>query len=360
MVDPKMSGAVKSVVLVHIPFSLGYRASGGGIRPQKMIDAFQRQGHEVMVVAGSHAERAKTLAKILRQVQTGEVMISFIYSESSANPTVLTDKRNWYRFRDFYYLYRLARTGIPVGLFYRDCHWNFAIAQKKMSALKWWFLKMLHRLDLLCYLTFVDTLFLPSVRMCEHIPWAQRFANVDELPPGHDVLEDVPDRDISQFPKCIYVGGVLPPVYDLKPLLAVAQNYSLTICCREDEWLAVKEYYGELEQKARIVHLSGLELEKELKNSHVAIVLREHHDYLNFSQPLKFYEAIGFELPLLVSPGNLVAEQVEDWGVGWVCSDPKLTFDFSDYQEKVQRLRQLKPKFTWESRVTRLVEQLQR
>jgi hypothetical protein len=349
---------VKGAVLVHIPFTLGYRPSGGGVRPRKMIEAFERQGFQVEVIAGSHGERAEQFKNLKARIQSGETKLHFVYSESSSNPTILTDRRGWFRFRDFFYLRWLHKRHIPIALYYRDCHWAFSVAGKDYSLVKWALLKFLHYVDLAWYLSFVDMLLLPSMRMKPFVPWSGRFKKVDELPPGHDVLSVLPNKEIPQLPKAIYVGGVLPPIYDISSLFKKPPRLAVTICCREDEWQNVQDYYGQPPEQVKVTHLSGEALNRELQDSHVALMIRENHSYLGFSQPLKFYEAIGYELPVMVTEGSLVAEQVRDWGIGWVAKDSAAEIKRDEYQEKIQNLRRLKAEHTWDARVRKLAGML--
>ena len=350
---------VKEIIVVHIPFKMGYRASGGGMRPQKMVSAFKREGLDVEVIEGDHPQRNRMFQNLLKRVESNELKIRFIYSESSANPTIFTDRKNWFLFRDFFYLRKLHKRGVPVGLFYRDVHWNFEIAQKKANFLKQNLLKFFHYLDLVLYLTFVDMLYLPSKQMKEFVPLSKYFKAVDELPPGHDVHESVPSRSMNDFPKMIYVGGVLPPVYDITPILEDFGNQNLTICCRKDEWEVQKHSYERLiEARTKVVHLQGEELRAELLNNHISLIVRTNHSYLSFSQPLKFFEAIGFELPLVVTEGSLVADLVKKWDIGWVCKDGADGLEFTSYQQKLANISKVKPLHTWDARARKVVDDL--
>ena len=61
--------------------------------------------------------------------------------------------------------------------------------------------------------------------------------------------------------RLFYVGGIVPPVYDLKPMVeAVSQlpGVSLTLCCRAEEWAKKGSYYGTLDPaRVQIIHESG-------------------------------------------------------------------------------------------------------
>lgn len=340
---------MSKTVVIHIPFKLGYRASGGGVRPQKMIEAFKREGFHVEVISGSNKERNEAFKDLFIRIDSGEIQVRFIYSEAPANPTILTDRKKWWCFRDFFYLILLHKKNIPIALFYRDIHWNVP-GIFNFSLLKRIVLRLFHYIDLFFYRFFVDILLLPTEKMAPFIPLAAFFQRA-ELPPGHDIFETLPDKKITPVLKGIFVGGVLPPVYDISTLFEGNTSIKLTVCCRQDEWNTMKSYYGDVPNEVSIIHKSGKELNDEYLQQHVFVMLRTDHLYLKINQPLKLYEAIGFELPVLVSPGSLVADLVESWGIGWVTSDINYNITSEEYLRKLKKIREIKINHTWDSRV---------
>jgi hypothetical protein len=348
--------SLQDIVLFHVPFRLGYRESGGGIRPGKLIAAYEKLGISVRIISGSHRERHEQFQSLWSEINAGKVRVRYVYSESFSGPAVVSDKRGWWYFRDYWHLTRLRLKGVRVGLFYRDVHWRFGIDVKGLSKAKYAFLKLLHLWDLACYLFFVDHLFLPSLEMAKHVPLASFFGH-SELPPGHDVHELLTERTDAAL-SGVYVGGVTNQVYDVTPLMDLKTNLSLTICCRQDEWLKHQSYY-QRSVMPQIVHLSGAALSGLLRQTHISVMVRKPHAYLDFSQPLKFYEAIGFEMPILVSEGSKVADQVKEWGIGWVIkTNDAIQISHADYVEKWQKIRALKSQHTWEKRVESIEEVL--
>jgi hypothetical protein len=342
----------REIVLIHIPFKLGYRPSGGGVRPQKMIEAFKRQGIDVEIISGGHAGRAQKFQELEEKLNREELQIKFIYSEAPANPTIMTDKGNWWKFRDFFYLIRLHKKNIPIGLFYRDIHWNIN-GVIRIPLYKKIIINTLHYIDLIFYNFFVDILLLPTERMAPFIPFAYFFKRA-ELPPGHDTPDLLPAKDLSQGLKGLFVGGVIPPVYDISKLFSGELLYDLTICCRQDEWETMKKVYNIFIPNITIVHKSGKEVSDIYLKNHIFIMLRNDHLYLKINQPLKLYEAIGFELPVLVSPGSLVADIVKELNIGWVTDKTSYEIDMKDYLDKVENIRKIKKTYTWDQRVLHL------
>lgn len=342
-----------SFIVIHIPFTLGYRASGGGIRPQQVIKAFKEEGKQVIVISGGHKDRAKAFKELWKKVSGEQVTIEFIYSEASANPTILTDKKNWYRFKDFFYLMKLKKKGIRTFLFYRDVHWNVPGVYAHYTPLKRFILDVLHRLDLLIYMALVDVLLLPTLRMAPLIPYSN-FFKISEMPPGHDVYTVLSDRDMSFFPKGIFVGGVTKPIYDISSLLIDDFPFKkITVCCRRDEW-ELMNYRLNPCKRINVVHLSGEELKEELKINHVSLMIRKFHEYHIINQPIKIYESIGFELPIVISPNSLGADIVKALDIGWLWADG-LTITYDDYKVKLDNIRKIKPFHTWRSRVRDLI-----
>ena len=195
--------------------------------------------------------------------------------------------------------------------------------------------------------------------MAPFIPMAYLF-NRAELPPGHDELETLPPRDMSCGLRGIFVGGILPPVYDISELFSGKLPLELTICCREDEWTSIKSFYKKPPASLSIIHKSGSELKKEYLKHHIFVMIRNDHLYLRMNQPIKLYEAIGFELPILISPGSLASEIVEELNIGWVTSDIEYHVSRSEYLEKYHNIRKIKSSLTWDNRVNHLIELLKK
>lgn len=351
-------------VVFHVPFKLGYAISGGGIRPGKLIQAFTDLGYEVDVVSGPKARREEAMRAIVGRIRGG-ARYAFCYAESSVLPTMLTEKsqKPFYPFVDFDFFRFLKDRGLPLGLFYRDIYWRFPFHMRGLPFFKRWRRVFFHHLDFWYYGRLLDRLFLPSLRLAYLLPGRLRRICL-ECPPGHDVEGPV-ERPAPARPEdlsILYVGGVSTPVYDISPLLRLAARFPVTVCCRVEEWEQYAPYYADLAGNARVVHLSGEDLHREYARHALSAILRVDHEYLSFAAPLKLYEAVGQNIPLLVSRGSAAAEFVERNDLGWCVDNTFADLDpgriVREYPQKVDGLLAVKGAHHWRERARHIRDAL--
>ena len=250
-------------LIFHIPLKIDRNdPSASQIRPQKLMTAFAELGWEMDVVEGSARDRKQQITKIKRKIRQG-VHYDFVYSESSTMPTLLTEPHHLptHPCLDFGFLAYCKRHGIPVGLFYRDIHWQYA---NKGEGFKQRVARYFYFYDLWQYGRLLDVLFLPTLPMLEHVP--HKFScSVVELPSGlnHSVrrIEENSGREAMEL---LYVGGV-GGNYNLKPLInavSTMEGVRLTFCCRTYDWETVREDYAPcLGSNVEVVHLDGDDLD---------------------------------------------------------------------------------------------------
>ena len=142
----------------------------------------------------------------------------------------------------------------------------------------------------------------------------------EALPPGHNSHE----LDSSSFSeerplRLFYVGGISNH-YQLHKLFEAVRDLpkiELTICTREKEWLSVKHEYPKLTSNIKIIHKSGSDMEVHLRDCDVAVLFVKPQEYREFASPVKLYEYLGYQKPILASEGTLAGRFVREQGVGW-------------------------------------------
>lgn len=332
-----------------------------------MRQAFEELGYVVDVVWGSAAERKKQIQKIKKNVSNG-MKYDFIYSESSTMPTLLTEPNHLpiSPSVDFGFFGWAKKSGIPVGLFYRDIHWRFEHYRKHVSWYKAFIARIFYHLDLLFYHRLVDCLFLPSLKMLDKIPGTWSKDRVYALPPGGSILGECTTASITPPIKLIYVGGVLPPLYDLSSVFEGIQGISseqvqLTLCCRETEWQKCKDQYKlPSNLPLQIVHKNeDNALRERYINSDIALLLYEPCFYREFAMPLKLFEAIGYRMPIITNSGTAAGELVEQEKIGWVIESNGESFNswlksIIEHPEEIEKRREIVKKravyHTWQER----------
>lgn len=350
--------------------------SGSQVRPWSLLQAFSECGYDVLPVVGYGAERQHQIKEIYRLLKSDR-KFAFVYSESRSIPTLLTEPHRLPRFPtlDFRFLSVMRKAGVPVGLFYRDVFWRFSMYRTMLS----WFGRAmtipLYWYDWLWYERVVDHLFLPSTRMALHLPTRWPLERLSPLPPGIVSPTSADFRKSSlragslQF---LYVGGVRPPSYDLTPLLTAMRglpNARLTLCCRAEEWKAVKPFYAPLiNDQIDVVHRTGEGLRELYANADLFSLLWQPHEYLDFAVPVKLFESLAFGLPILTFAGTEAARIVERDDLGWVVEDAecirplveRLQCNPSLLAEKRTAVSRAQHKHTWAERVREIASELDR
>lgn len=355
-------------IIFHCPFVLNHDAkSASGIRPIKMLEAFQSFGFNVDVVSGNSSDRKKIINIIKKKINSG-VVYDFVYSESSTMPTALTDQHHLplRPFLDFDFFQFLKNKNIKIGLFYRDIYWMFSDYGNHLP----WYKKQLalyfYRLDLKMYNNLLDKLYLPSLKMGEYI----RISNkniIDALPPAHSTTDYTFKKKYSEHLNLLYIGGMGADYKMHKLFEAIKQlpNIHLTLCTREGDWNNVKHEYGLIPENINLVHKSGSELEGLYDNSHIAVLFVQPKDYREFAVPFKLYEYIGRNKPIICTSSTLVGDFVANNNIGWVLDydvnelvNLLCNMSKADFDKKTEQVCELKIHETWESRAKKVCNDL--
>lgn len=307
-------------VIFHIPIKINREdASASQIRPQRMMEAFRQLGYQVDVVEGYAAQRQKAIKNIKQKIRSG-VKYEFLYSESSTMPTQLTEPHHLptHPCLDFGFFAFCKRHGIPIGLFYRDIHWQFA---NRNEDWKQRVARFFYFYDLRQYRKLISVLFLPSREMLAQIPFNLRLPVV-ELPSGCELqpLEHCSSDMLNVF----YVGGITGN-YDMRKLVAAVsavKGVHLTICCRQEDWVEARDMYEPLlSDNVTIVHESGEALKRYFSEADVFAIVFDTCDYMGFAVPFKLFETIGYGVPVMASSGTWVGNFVSRNGVGLACDN---------------------------------------
>ncbi len=288
-----------------------------------MLRAFEETGYEVWAITGTARERARAARRVWRHLRSGGTF-AFAYGETHSLPAALTEPHHvpTHPLLEARIFSALARHRVPSGVFYRDVFWRFR-ALSHEGVVERQVARAFHTWDWQVFRRHVDHLFLPSLGVAEHLPgrWPR---SLSALPPG--ATGDAPPRTAAREARpleLLYVGGVKPPVYDLRPTFAFAaatRGVRVTLCCRQEEWAGIAHAY-EVPANVRIVHASGGELDRLYDEADAVVIAWEATTYLSFAMPVKVAEAITHGVPIITTPGTETARFVEREGLGWVVDD---------------------------------------
>jgi len=358
-------------IIFHHPLPLNKHAkSASGIRPLRMLAAFEALGCQIDLVTGYTAERKKCIAKIKENIKQGK-KYDFVYSESSTMPTVLTEPHHLplHPLVDWFFFRFCKQNNMPIGLFYRDIYWLFDSYGDGLNPVKTLIAKFAYRCDLWVYQRTLTKLYLPSLEMGCYVPRVD--PNIFEaLPPGHNSPELYSSSFSEKRPlRLFYVGG-LSNHYQLHKLFEAVSDLpkiELTICTREAEWLAIKHEYPKPTSNIKIVHKSGSNMEAHLRACDVAVLFVKPQEYWEFASPVKLYEYLGFHKPILASEGTLAGQFVHEKGVGWTVQydvqevKALLAKLLSNPEMRVpvlQNLERIGPNHSWQARAKQVIEDL--
>ena len=337
------------------------------MRPAAMLRALRQLGYEVDVVAGRAGERKRLAREVRRKLDAG-VRYDFLYAEPPSTPTLLTEPHHvpTHPLVDYGLLFACRSHRVPVLLFYRDVHWRLPEYRRAVGWLKYLVLLPFLHLDLLAYRRLTDALLVPDERMLPRIAgWARSKPHWTSVP-GYDATETPhPRRDGDAPPRLFYVGGVEPPVYDLKPLLrgsaeAIARGvaHTLTICARKPEWIRGGPLYADLMgPHVKVVHNSTRDELLDLYANHDISVMPFGTLNSDWAMPIKFPEAIGMGLPVLAGAGTAVGDIVERDEIGWLVDGSTANFvevlrgiDAAELARARAAVAQVRPQYSWAER----------
>lgn len=353
-------------MIYHIPLPFSEKASSGSqLRPKKMFAAFKNIGYEIDLVSGYFKERKSKIKAIKKKIKEGE-KYAFIYSESSTMPTELTEKHHLPTSinLDFSFFKFCKKQGIKTGLFYRDVYWLFPPYRKTLPFYKYCVSTFFYKRDIRNYIKYLDTLFVPCDKMIIPKISKLRVLNIVELPPGLSLQKHTESPGFKENKINIaYIGGISGH-YNLDIMLSVLRkidNLVLHLCCREFEYVKVKDQMQGLvaAKKIRIYHLSGDQISQIYQKADLALLFLEPDEYRQFMMPIKLFEYISFEKPILASAGTAASDFIKAQDIGWVLpysEEAVLNFisDFdklkAEYALKLRNIKTIKNDHLWESR----------
>ena len=369
--DGRCPGVTRRPVMIfHVAYRLDPNAGkASSIRPLRMRRAFEDIGYDVHEVSGTHEERREQIRELRQQVRAG-LPVEFVYSEASTTPTGLGEKvtRATSLRRDIAFLRFCQRSGIPVGLFYRDAYWRFPIYDDLVRWPVRTVLRGFYRWDLWRYRRAGLRIYLPSMRMAEWLPILKR-DRMRELPPGGEPRA-LDRRARGDKTALFYVGGLGDNyrLHESVAEIAGRDDTTLTICVPEAQWEDRKhEYLDRWADNITVVHASGPQLDALYAEADACLMAVDPIIYWGFAAPVKLFEAVSRGKPIITSSGTYAGDFVTKNRLGWAVeygtgalSDvlDQLRKDPALLDEAGQRVAAIRSHHTWEARARAVAEDL--
>ncbi len=360
-----MKRKVEVLYITFIDFE-GEASTGSAVRPRRMYDAFQELGHNVKLISGKQNDyraRKKAAVTVKEYLKVGHPDICYI--EPPSGPFFFRSDRKMIK--------DVKNEGIPIGLFYRDLYWKFEermFRNRKLTVsqiIKSYIVRFMQRRDYRLFKRNITRFYLPS----ESVNRYMNFDNYTVLQPGC-----VPYNCKSKQSKdivAIYVGGATTR-YGIELLLKTWKNIpdvKLNIVCPKEQWKSWVESnaeYMELQTNIEVHHLSdGPELEELYSRANFALIPIIKTEYNDLAVPIKLYEYVSRNLPVVITNCEEMKLIVEKYNVGIVSCDNvkdfseavnKMILTLKDGNKYEENLLVMKEKNMWNVRAKTVIDEL--
>ena len=162
----------------------------------------------------------------------------------------------------------------------------------------------------------MDIVYFPSLSMSKYF----KFKDMRALPPAGDYVEDIQNLNAEGI---IYVGGISKR-YGIELLMEALnkinkkQHVILRLVCRANEVCNIKKEYQEKDW-LKIYNTSDKNDLKELyNNSKIALIPIEKSKYNNFAIPIKLFEYMQYNVPIVATDNLEVKNIIEKYNIGIV------------------------------------------
>ena len=309
-----------SKVLMHMPYPFPEElTSGSRVRPYQMYKAFLESGYEVRLIAGNVPARKKQILDLIRHGNMDD--IAFCYSEPSTLPVHPVWDHLLYCF--------LAKSRLPLGIFYRDAYWKLA-SWYSYKGLKTRYPRLRYRLDLLVFSMTATIVFFPSQTMANLFSLAPPQV---PLPPGGQIMaRESYLRPVDETKTVVYVGGISQR-YGPEILLQACDlankkaALNLELVCRQDEFIQQRPIFANYDgaEWLHVHHLTGENLKQVYRRSDIAVIPLLKDIYNDLAMPVKLFEYLSYGLPTVTTNCTEMANFVSRNQVGLIAEHNALS-----------------------------------
>lgn len=363
--------------LAVFPFPQTAAISAKHIRACLLGGAGERRGWRV--IQGNKSDRIGQLLKsYLQALDSGRWPA--IYFESNSTPLAREYikqkssrliKYTSYLLRpkkfvhDYWLLQAFKAAGSPIAIYVRDAHQLFAtyakVVSKKVALLS----KLSFAHELRTIKKLADVIYVPSAPFADLI----NFHNTQVLPPG--CSSEVIKTPAYQSVHFSYWGG-LGHVYqftdylnEIEGITNIADKLSFYVRRADFEQLTPPAQ----QQLAALAKINTEKSREEIIHStsgSVGLCVFDDIPYLRYASPVKFWDYISANCPVIVSANLPVAALVEEHNIGWVVDNQagfkqlvEQLIKMPDLiRDKREQLAQFKHEHSYDKRVLAIDEEL--
>lgn len=279
----------------------------------------EKKYDSIDVVVGQNTEEREKAFEVIKRKNND---YDFCYIESKVGVT---------RYKDTKILYSLKSLKIKrIGIYYRDMYWAYKIKTSEgkfknlmIPTINSWYLKLL---DKICDVIFVQSDSF-KYELLKFIPNSK----VLLLPPGCDNIKvlDVHNHSI------LYVGevdnrfsGIDLLLDTLKYINNEHDKVTLNIVCREEEFISNKTLLEIANSYTwiNIYHNTKKNIDEIYNISSIAVIPRSGDEYTKLCLPIKLFEYISFEKPIIAIDHGEVGEFIRNNQIGLTANGNKEEF----------------------------------
>ena len=344
---------MKPLKILYITYiDMDTATSGSTVRPIAMLSALRAAGHDVTLIAGEQTRRFARWKTVLKAL-TRPIQADLCYIESPSGPI--------FNICDHWLLRKIKRAGIPTSIFYRDAYWMLD-EHYQLRGLKRAVINAMHRHDLRVFRRTCDCVFFPTDSMARYFD----FPHQAVLPPAGEAREPEEKKifDTVVYAGCVSVGSGESMLLEAMDIVNRTRPVRLELIVRPKEMGPVEPYLDR--DWLHVQHISGKELEDVYARSDFSVIPRKKYGYMDLSMPVKLFQCLSYNLPLIVTDCTEMQQFVESNHVGLSCADnPQALADailemYSDPQ-RIAQFRaacfQCMRRNRWSDRVDAMIEE---
>lgn len=345
-------------VLYVILSNIDNNNSGPSVRSLSILNAFKRiNGNELDVIKGKNSrERYEQLKRLIKKGQ----IYDFCYIESRVGVTRYLDTKLLLALKQKLKINK-------IGIYYRDMYWNYNIFFSE-NKLRNMLIPIANKLYLKFLASICDVFFVQSESFKRALRnFLPTTTQIELLPPGCENIK-VSHSEAPETMEAIYVGEI-DPIFSGVDLLIETfkiinqrQKLCLNLVCRENEYKINLDLQkaNNMYDWLKISHHTKSNIGEVYNRADVAIIPRSGNEYTKLCLPVKLFEYISYERPVIAVNHGEVSQFISKTGIGVVTNDNPVDFANSilniinskkKYMEVVTNIKKLKQKSTWEQRV---------
>lgn len=303
---------IRVLYITFVDFS--EQKSGSAVRPKKIYDAFNSIGVKVKLLEGQQNKiklRWQRVWKYFKDIRNEKYDLCYVEPPSGVVFNICDH---------LLLLYISKIKKIPTGVFYRDAFWKL-YKHYNRKGLKAKILILMHKFDWIIFKLVSKVMYFPSESFAEHFECKNKVI----LMPGAEKINGLLPGEDNTF---IYVGGIEGGygadllLSSFKKAYEINKSIRLNLVCRNENDI-VSKYKNEEWLNLHIGKSGKDELKEIYDKSKYAIITLLKGDYMDLAVPIKIFEYISYEKPILSTDCKEISKIITKYNIGKISKEYK-------------------------------------